>query len=115
MRRLDLENLPNDVGLLHHPVRDMAAQMETDQTRLAEAEAEVAKLHLLINKFQRMQYGRRSERLDPDQFALGLEDLDGDVARVEEHIRRQLRGRSNRMTDRLAGARRCPIICRARR
>jgi transposase len=82
--RLDLENLPNDVGLLHHLVRDLAAQMETDQTRLAEVEAEVAKLHLLINKFQRMQYGRRSERLDPDQFALGLEDLDGDVARVEE-------------------------------
>jgi hypothetical protein len=33
---------------------------------------------------QRAQFGRRSERLDPDQLALGLEDLDGDLARQEE-------------------------------
>ncbi|WP_245322198.1 IS66 family transposase zinc-finger binding domain-containing protein [Bradyrhizobium sp. LTSPM299] len=31
-----------------------------------------------------MQFGRRSERLDPDQLALGLEDLDGDIARAQE-------------------------------
>src|SRR3546814_19278590 len=31
-----------------------------------------------------MQFGRRSERLDPDQLALGLEDLDADIGRIEE-------------------------------
>ncbi|MFX4778134.1 IS66 family transposase, partial [Acinetobacter baumannii] len=37
-----------------------------------------------IKKLQRMQFGRRSERLDPDQLALGLEDLDADIGRIEE-------------------------------
>src|SRR5579871_5365893 len=82
--RLDLENLPHDTVLLHRLVRDMAAQMAADRTRLAESEAEVAKLHLLINKLQRARFGRRSEQIDPEQFALGLEDLDADVARIEE-------------------------------
>ena len=35
---------------------------------------------------QRAQFGRRSERLDPDQLALGLENLDGDLAREEESL-----------------------------
>jgi hypothetical protein len=33
-------------------------------------------LRHLIRQLQRMQFGRRSEKLDPDQLALGLEDLD---------------------------------------
>ena len=39
------------------------------------AQAEIEKLRLLIWQLQRGQYGRRSERLDPDQLQLGLEDL----------------------------------------
>jgi transposase len=39
--------------------------------------------HAIIKQLQRAQFGRRSERLDPDQLALGLEDLDGDIGRVE--------------------------------
>ena len=31
-----------------------------------------------------MQFGRRSERLDPDQLALTLEDIDGDIGRIKE-------------------------------
>jgi len=81
--RFDLENLPHDTVLLHRLVRDMAAQLEADRTQLAAAQAELEKLHLIIKKFQRMQFGRRSERLDPDQFSLGLEDLDADVAQAE--------------------------------
>ena len=80
---LDLQNLPRDTTLLHRLVRDMAAQMETDRTQLAEVQAEVERLNLIIRQFQRAQFGRRSERLDPDQFALGLEDLDADVGRAE--------------------------------
>nr|WP_272916514.1 IS66 family transposase [Qipengyuania pelagi] len=46
---------------------------------------EIERLQAIIKKLQRMQFGRRSERLDPDQLALGLEDLDADIARIEEH------------------------------
>ncbi len=76
--RLDLENLPSDIALLHHLVRDMAVVVETRDN-------EIERLQRLIKQLQRRQFGRRSERLDPDQLALGLEDLDADIARTEAH------------------------------
>lgn len=74
--RLDLDNLPSDTALLHQLVRDMAAVVE-------HREDEIERLLGVIKKLQRMQFGRRSERLDPDQLALGLEDLDADIGRIE--------------------------------
>ena len=47
-----------------------------------------------------MQFGRRSERLDPDQLALGLEDLDGDIAREEESRPRIEKQQSERSSHR---------------
>ena len=47
------------------------------------AQAEIEKLRLLIRQLQRSQFGRRSERLDPDQLQLGLEDLEQTVAAAE--------------------------------
>ena len=75
--RLDLDNLPSDTALLHQLVRDMAAVVEHRGD-------EIERLQAIIKKLQRMQFGRRSERLDPDQLALGLEDLDADVGHIEE-------------------------------
>jgi len=57
-------------------VRELVA--EKDQR-----DSEIDKLRLIIRQLQRGQFGRRSERLDPDQLHLGLEKLDGDIARVE--------------------------------
>ncbi len=74
--RLDLGNLPSDIDLLHRLVRDMAVVVET-------RDDEIERLQRLIKQLQRGTFGRRSERLDPDQLALGLEDLDGDIARAE--------------------------------
>ena len=37
----------------------------------------------LLRQLQRMQFGRRSEKLDPDQFALALEDVEQAVAASE--------------------------------
>ena len=47
------------------------------------AQAEIDKLRLLIRQLQRGRFGRRSERLDPDQLQLGLEDLEQTVAAAE--------------------------------
>src|SRR5215207_1491875 len=47
------------------------------------AQAEIEKLRLLIRQLQRGQFGRRSERLDPDQLQLGLENLEQTVAEAE--------------------------------
>ena len=47
------------------------------------AQAEIEKLRLLIRQLQRGRFGRRSERLDPDQLQLGLEDLEQTLAAAE--------------------------------
>src|SRR5919199_749955 len=72
--------------------RSAALEIERD-TVLAErdvacaerdaAQAEIEKLRLLIRRLQRGQFGRRSERLDPDQLQLGLEDLEQAAAAAE--------------------------------
>ena len=63
------------------------ASLQTERdTAFAErdaAQAEVEKLRLLIRKLQRGQFGRHSERLDPDQLQLGLEDLEQTAAAAE--------------------------------
>ena len=51
--------------------------------QLRRAQAEIEKLRLLIRRLQRGRFGRRSERLDPDQLQLGLEDLEQTVAAAE--------------------------------
>ncbi len=71
--RLDLDNLPHDTALLHRLVRDMAAQVCT-------RDSEIERLRQIVKELQRMRFGCRSERLDPDQLALALEDLDTDIA-----------------------------------
>jgi hypothetical protein len=71
--------------LLHRLVRDIAASIEHRNT-------EIERLKSIIKQLQRMQFGRRSERLDPHQLALGLEDLDCDLAREHEsrrHVEKQ--------------------------
>src|ERR687883_1596430 len=65
--------------------RSAALEIERD-TVLAErdaAQAEIEKLRLLIRQLQRGRFGRRSERLDPDQLRLGLEDLEQTAAAAE--------------------------------
>ena len=81
--RIDLAALPSDIDTLRQLVRYLAAQMAGDQTELAQARSEVERLRLIIQRLQRSQFGRRSERIDGDQLALGLEDLDADIARAE--------------------------------
>src|SRR5215468_4175588 len=99
--QLDLNNLPTDTALLHRLVRDIVGAIEHRET-------EIERLKSIIKQLQRMQFGRRSERLDPDQLALGLEDLDGDLAREEERLR------GPRTNSGLPIAGRCRTICRAR-
>jgi transposase len=75
--QLDLDNLPTDTALLHRLVRDIVGAVE-------HRESEIERLKSIIKQLQRMQFGRRSERLDPDQLALALEDIDSDIGRIKE-------------------------------
>ena len=73
--RIDLDHLPSDIAVLHRLIRDMASVVE-------HRDGEIERLQLIISKLQRAQFGRRSERLDPDQFDLALDDLNTDLATV---------------------------------
>lgn len=79
---IDLAALPDDVETLQAIVRELAGE----RADLAEAQAEIERLKLLVRKLQHSQYGRRSERLDEDQLQLGLEDIGADIARVEARL-----------------------------
>jgi transposase len=65
-------------------VPDATAPLPDDpivlQQMLHEAQVEIEKLQLLIDKLLRHRYGRRSEQLSPDQLLLGLEDQEQTVA-----------------------------------
>src|SRR3954471_13567404 len=101
---LTLDDLPRDPEWLLRHVQQMAevvtrqnaalVSLQADHdTVLAErdlirdehdaAQAEIEKLRLLIRQLQRGQFGRRSEKLDPDQLQLGLEDLEQTAAVAE--------------------------------
>jgi hypothetical protein len=87
------EILPDDIIALRALV--LAAWAEPDaerseKARLIEERDQLAgqndRLRHLIRQLQRMQFGRRSEKLDPDQFNLALEDLEQAVAaRITSH------------------------------
>src|SRR3954464_2347314 len=59
------------------------AERDLIRERYDAAQAEIEKLRLLVRQLQRGQFGRRSEKLDPDQLQLGLEDLEQTVAAAE--------------------------------
>src|SRR3712207_2399374 len=61
----------------------VATERDTLRAEHDAAQAEIEKLRLLIRQLQRGQFGRRSEKLDPDQLQLGLEDLEQAAAAAE--------------------------------
>lgn len=82
--------LPDDLPAAHAMILELTAALkEKDATVAIKDEAishrdvELARLMLIIKKLQRHQFGKRSEKLDADQLALGLEDLEAAVAGAE--------------------------------
>ena len=79
---IDLAALPDDVETLRRLVRTLAAE----RTALSDAQAEIERLRLIVQKLQRSQFGRRAERLDDEQLQFGFEDLEADLARAEAKL-----------------------------
>jgi transposase len=94
---LALDDLPRDPEWLLQQLRHMAEVVAAERSRISAleierdtlraehdaAQAEIEKLRLLIRRLQRGRFGRRSEKLDPDQLQLGLEDLEQAAAAAE--------------------------------
>jgi transposase len=72
-----------------------AALAEREEACAARDElSQVDRLQHLLRQLQRMRFGRRSEKLDPDQFALAFEDVEQAVAASEAADDKQNEGRS---------------------
>jgi transposase len=84
------QSFPGDITALRALVLTAWAERDAERaekTRLIEERDQLAgqndRLRHLIRQLQRMQFGRRSEKLDPDQFNLALEDLEQAIAAGE--------------------------------
>src|SRR3712207_620833 len=105
---LVLDDLPRDPDRLLHYLQQMTevvarqnvslvslqAKYDTVLAERDAAQSEIEKLRLLIRQLQRGQFGRRSEKLDPDQLQLGLEDLE-QTAAAAEAAQEEVAARSN--------------------
>jgi transposase len=104
---LDLNNLPNDTHLLHNLVKDLVTSLDSQQTQLdtqkkdlraRKREIRLQKkenkaLAILVDELRRQlaalnraRYGRRSEKLNPDQLALFEAELDENIAAVKARL-----------------------------
>jgi transposase len=90
------EALPTDLDAMRALIvaeRAVHAALVAERNALAierdQLAARTAKLEHLVKELRRAQFGRRSERLDADQLALALEDLETALAKAEREEERQ--------------------------
>jgi transposase len=99
-----LDGLPDDPDGLRAAVLAMRAELVAERAERRRVEDQNERLRHFIRQLQRMQFGRRSEKLDPDQLALALEDLEQAVAESEAEEEkadqqvRHARGRQRRQS-----------------
>ena len=103
--KLDLNNLPNDTDLLHSLIKDLAFSVDSQQQDLRLQKKENKALSILVKELRRQlaalnraRYGRRSEKLSPDQLALFEAELDENIAEVRARLD-ELLPADNNITD----------------
>lgn len=77
------ETLPDDVAALRLMLLEARAERDAERDQNTRLAAQVDRLRHLLRQLQRLQFGRRSEKLDPDQLNLAFEDLEQAVAETE--------------------------------
>src|SRR5436305_5936024 len=78
-----LRELTDVVAQQNATIAALRIESDTVRSEHEAAQAEIEKLRLLIRQLQRGRFGRRSEKLEPDQLQLGLEDLEQAAAAAE--------------------------------
>jgi len=75
--------LPTDIEALHALVAAMRAERDAAIAERDQALSQNDRLRHLLRQLQRAQFGRRSEKLDPEQLHLALEDIEQIIAANE--------------------------------
>ena len=85
-----INQFPTDIAVLQAQLAAALAERDTARVErdaaIAERDQELSRndrLQHLLHQLQRMQFGPRSEKLDPDQLALAFEDVEQAVAATE--------------------------------
>jgi len=90
-----LAELPADLRALFEAQRAMleAERIRADhehatrlhvESELAASKDTVERLRLLVKEYERARFGKRSEKFDPDQLQLVLEDIEIEIAEAQE-------------------------------
>src|SRR5665213_3770813 len=74
------EGIADDVETLKAMLLKERAEHAAALVAKDHAHAEIERLRQIIKEMQRHRFGRRAETLDPDQLALGLEDVEQEIA-----------------------------------
>jgi len=72
---LDAADLPDDIAVLK-------AMLIAAQAREVRKDDRIERLEKLVAAFKQAAFGRKSEKADPDQFDLALEDLEKAIAAI---------------------------------
>ena len=74
---------PTDIAELQARLATALAERDAAVAARDEALSQNDRLRHLLHQLQRMQFGRRSEKLDPDQLGLAFEDVEQAIAASE--------------------------------
>lgn len=86
-------DLPTDVAALHALIAAISAERDAAIAERDEALSQTDRLRHLLRQLQRAQFGRRSEKLDPEQLSLALEDIEQAIAAsVAENDKKDVAG-----------------------
>ena len=106
--------LPADIATLQALLAATRAERDAAIAERDQTLSQNLRLQHLLNQLQRMQFGRRSEKLDPDQLALALEDIEQAITTTEaDDDKRGLAAARAVPRSGASIAARFPPICRA--
>jgi transposase len=75
--------IPTDIEVLQAQLAAALAERDAAIAERDQVRSHNVRLQHLLNQLQRMQFGRRSEKLDPDQLSLAFEDIEQAIAATE--------------------------------
>jgi transposase len=78
-----LDQLPDDIGALKAMVLHWAEIAAAKDAELARAQDANERLRETLRQLRRAQFGRKSEKLDPDQLSLAMEETEQAIAENE--------------------------------
>src|SRR6266700_5711178 len=76
----EIAQLPADIDALHVLVAAARAERDAAIVERDHALSQIDRLRHLLRQLRRAQFGRRSEKLDPEQLLLALEDIEQAIA-----------------------------------